>query len=84
MTSIPSGGYPNPPVTVIAALTTCDQNFTEMLHALDDAWATGNVSSLGTAINRMQDPGNNARALLRMAIPRSDSPGIYGPQFRLE
>jgi Ferritin-like len=84
MTPIPLGGYSNPPVSVIPALTTCDQNFTDMLHSLDDAWATGNVTSLGTAINRMRDLGNNARALLGMAIPRTDSTGIYGPQFRLK
>lgn len=40
MTPIPLGGYPSPPAVAAAALATCDQNFTDMLSALDTAWAT--------------------------------------------
>ena len=63
---------------------TCDQNFTDMLTALDAAWATGSAASLGKAIGNMTDLGASARALLKQAIARTDRPGIYGPQFRLK
>jgi hypothetical protein len=84
MTPIPLGGYPSPPASVIDALTTCDQNFTEILRALDEAWATGEMASLGTATDRMRDLGESARTLLGMAVSRTDAPGIYGPQFSLK
>jgi hypothetical protein len=84
MSPIPLGGYSNPSASAITALSTCDQNFTDMLVALDDAWATGNAASLGTAIGSMSDLGDSARALLASAISRTDAPGIYGPQFRLK
>jgi hypothetical protein len=83
MTPIPLGGYPNPPAPAVAALSTCDQNFTDMLTALDAAWATGSAASLGAAIGSMGDLGDSARALLALAIARTDAPGIYGPSFRL-
>jgi hypothetical protein len=82
MTPIPEGGYPNPAATAVAPLRSCDQNFTDMLTELDAAWA-GNAASLKTAITRMSDLGASARALLGLAIARTDAPGIYGPQFRL-
>jgi hypothetical protein len=84
MTPIPLGGYPNPPAQAVAALSTCDQNFTDMLTELDEAWATGNAASLGAAIGSMGDLGDSARTLLGLAIARTDAPGIYGPQFRLK
>jgi hypothetical protein len=84
MTPIPLGGYPNPPAPAVAQLSTCDQNFTDMLTALDAAWATGSAASLGAAIGSMDDLGDSARALLALAVARTDAPGIYGPQFRLK
>jgi hypothetical protein len=84
MTPIPLGGYPKPPASTVAALSTCDHNFTDMLTALDAAWATGSAASLGAAIGSMGDLGDSARALLALAITRTDAPGIYGPQFRLK
>jgi len=84
MTPIPLGGYPNPPAPAVAALSTCDQNFTDMLTELDAAWATGSTASLGAAIGSMSDLGDSARTLLGLAIARTDAPGIYGPQFRLK
>jgi hypothetical protein len=84
MTPIPLGGYPNPATAVVAPLSTCDQTFTDMLTALDAAWANGSAASLGAAIGSMGDLGASARALLGSAIARTDAPGIYGPQFRLK
>jgi hypothetical protein len=84
MTPIPLGGYPNPPAMAAAALATCDQNFTDMLTALDATWATGSAASLGKAIGNMTDLGASARALLTQAIAPTDRPGIYGAQFRLK
>jgi hypothetical protein len=84
MTPIPEGGYTNPPAAAVAPLSTCDQNFTDMLTALDAAWANGSAASLGAAIGSMGDLGDNARTLLTSAIARTDAPGIYGPQFRLK
>ena len=84
MTPIPLGGYPNPPASAVAALSTCDQNFTDMLTKLDDAWATGSAAPLGAAIGSMGDLGDSARSLLGLAIARTDAPGIYGPQFKLQ
>lgn len=84
MTPIPLGGYPNPAPAAMTALATCDQNFTDMLTQLDDAWAAGNAASLGAAIGSMGDLGDSARNLLGLAIARTDAPGIYGPQFRLK
>jgi Ferritin-like len=84
MAPIPLGGYPNPPAPVVAALSTCDQNFTDMLTELDEAWATGSAASLGAAIGSMSDLGDSARTLLGLAVPRTDVSGIYGPQFRLK
>jgi hypothetical protein len=84
MTPIPLGGYPNPAASAVAALSTCDQNFTDMLTALDAAWATGSAASLGAAIGSMGDLGDSGRALLALSISRTDAPGIYGPQFRLK
>jgi hypothetical protein len=84
MTPIPLGGYPNPAAPAIAGLSTCDQIFTDILNALDAAWATGDGASLGAAINSMRKLGVSARALLTSAIQRTDAPGIYGPQFRLK
>jgi len=84
MTPIPLGGYPNPPAQAVAALSTCDQNLTDMLTELDEAWATGSAASLGAAIGSMDDLGDSARTLLGLAIARTDAPGIYGPQFRLK
>jgi hypothetical protein len=84
MTPIPLGGYPNPAPAAVAALSTCDQVFTDMLTELDAAWATGDGASLQAAIRSMRKLGASARALLASAIPRTDAPGIYGPQFRLK
>jgi hypothetical protein len=84
MTPIPTGGYPNPPAAAVAALSTCDQNFTDMLTALDAAWATGSAASLGAAIGSMEDLGDSARSLLGSKIARTDAQGIYGPQFQLK
>jgi hypothetical protein len=84
MTPIPLGGYPNPAPAAVAALSTCDQVFTDMLTELDAAWATGDGASLQAAIRSMRKLGASARALLASAIPRIDAPGIYGPQFRLK
>jgi Ferritin-like len=84
MTPIPEGGYMNPPAAAVAPLSTCDQDFTDMLTALDAAWANGSAASLGAAIGSMVDLGDNARTLLTSAIARTDAPGIYGPQFRLK
>jgi hypothetical protein len=84
MTPIPLGGYPNPTASAVAPLSTCDQNFTDMLTKLDEAWATGSAASLGAAIGSMGDLGSSARKLLGLAIARTDAPGIYGPQFRLK
>lgn len=83
MTPIPLGGYPNPPAAVLGPLKECDQNFSDMLNFLDDAWANGNAASLSKAIGSMGDLDTNSRALLGMAVQRIDAPGIYGPQFRL-
>jgi hypothetical protein len=84
MTPIPLGGYPNPPASAVAAISTCDQNFTDMLTELDKAWATGSAASLGAAIGSMSALGDSARTLLGLAVARTDAPGIYGPQFRLK
>ena len=84
MTPIPLGGYPNPAPAAVAPLSMCDQNFTDMLTALDAAWANGSAARLGEAIGDMVELGDSARALLTSAIARTDAPGIYGPQFRLK
>jgi Ferritin-like len=79
MTPVPLGGYPSPPAAVIDF----DRAFTSMLKDLDAAWAPGGSTQLGAAIGVMQTLTTKAVALLKQQIPRTDAPGIYGPQFRI-
>jgi hypothetical protein len=78
MSPVPKDGYAKPPQEVIA----CDLIFTKMLSQLDEAWSKGDAGALGSAISSMTDLSDAANALLAKQIPRTDAPGIFGPQFR--
>jgi hypothetical protein len=78
---VPADGYPNPPDSAKQVLQEFDQEFAELLADLDHAWATGDQSDLGKGIKVMRKLESLASAL--MQIPRTDQPGVYGPDFRL-
>jgi hypothetical protein len=79
MTPVPPGGYTNPPQVVL----TVDQDFTDMLQGLDQAWATGDKTVLNTAIKAMGKMKADATNLMSRQIPRNDGEhGIFGPQFK--
>lgn len=79
MTPVPAGGYSSPPGEVVE----CDQTFTTLLQQLESAWSGGGSAALSAAIGSMYTLADQATALLGKQIPRSDGPGIYGPQFRI-
>jgi hypothetical protein len=77
MTPVPEGGYASPPPKV----ADFDSSFTQMLQHLEAAWSLGGKAELGKAIRIM--PALTATDLLSKQIPRTDAPGIYGPQFKI-
>lgn len=79
MTPVPKGGYKAPPPEVIAF----DRTFTQMLQNLEAAWSAGGKAALSNAIRIMPDLTSTATDLLSKKIPRTDGPGIYGPQFKI-
>jgi hypothetical protein len=79
MTPVPPGGYPAPPRDVIDS----DQTFKLLLTQLESAWSGGGSKAFSEAIQTMKILGQQATALLAKEIPRTDNPGIYGPQFRI-
>jgi hypothetical protein len=78
MTPVPKGGYGAGAPSQVAD---CDTLFTTMLCQLDTAWANGDSSALGDAVDSMEDLKAAATSLLKAQIRRPDG-GIYGPQFR--
>jgi hypothetical protein len=52
-----------------------------MLNQLQNAWETGDSSSLDEAVSMMFDLPDAARALMQIPIPNGE--GNYGPCFRL-
>ncbi|MFZ0272623.1 MAG: ferritin-like protein [Acidobacteriaceae bacterium] len=79
MTPVPEGGYASPTDDTVDF----DRAFTQMLQNLESAWSGGGNDVLSTAIGFMQDLTTIATRLLGKQIPRKNSPGIYGPQFKI-
>ncbi len=81
MTPVPTGGYSSLPSEVIDF----DRTFTQTLQNLEAAWGAGGKGALNTAIRTLM-PQLTATAtnLLSKQLPRTDGPGIYGPQFKID
>jgi hypothetical protein len=60
-----------------------DCSFKQMMQNLEAAWAAGGKAALSKAIRIMPDLTAIATDLLREQITRTDAPGIYGPQVRI-
>jgi hypothetical protein len=80
MTPVPVGGYASPPTEV----ADFDRSFTQMLQNLETAWAAGGKTALSSAIHLMPGLTDMATTLLGKKIARTDAPGIYGPQFKID
>ncbi|MET8627625.1 ferritin-like protein [Kitasatospora sp. NPDC004669] len=80
MGTVPAGGWPSPSTEVQRLLQQFDETFTNMLHGLQDAWATGDDGPLDAAVDAMRALEEPAVQL--MEIPLPDGTGTYGPQFR--
>jgi hypothetical protein len=79
MSPIPTGGYVNPPKTVVDQLAEFNKLFAAMLDKLQSAWANGSEDDLNSAIGIMFLLKPKAIAL--MEIPLPDGNGVYGPDF---
>lgn len=82
MADIPAGGYQPtdvPDAAVRAMITDFDAAYSEMLRALENAWANGGDDALSAAIGAMIQIGTLGRNLVKR--PRPDGT-TYGPCFR--
>jgi hypothetical protein len=80
MAPVPLGGYGSPPTEVVAF----DRSFTQMLQTLESAWGADGKAALTKAIRMMPGLTDAATDLLGKQIARTDAPGIYGPQFKID
>ena len=80
MTPVPPGGYASPLPEVVEF----DRTFTQLLTWLESAWGAGGAADLDAAIRIMPALTAQATDLLKKQVPRTDAPGIYGPQFRID
>jgi photosystem II stability/assembly factor-like uncharacterized protein len=83
MACIPAGGYQQsdvPDIAIWDLITRFDQQYSEMLRLLEQAWTHGNQTFLRQAIFEMGSMSDTGRELIMK--PRPDGRGNYGPCFR--
>jgi hypothetical protein len=74
MAVVPLEGYPTESAEF-------DQQYENLLDALQAAWATGSSDQLFTAIGVMDGMDDLATSLMQK--PRPDGQGTFGPDFKL-
>jgi hypothetical protein len=74
MAVVPPEGYPTESAEF-------DEQYKNLLDALQAAWATGNSDQLFTAIGVMELMGEHATSLMQKPLP--DGQGTFGPDFKL-
>jgi hypothetical protein len=71
---VPQGGYPDLPASKSFNIA-----YSQLIAGLQDAWASGGQSSLGTAIRVMRELYGLAAPIISTPLP--DGSGNYGPDF---
>jgi hypothetical protein len=81
MSPIPAGGYQSTTDAAKRALTSFNLQFTSVLTNLQEAWVTGRVAKLNSAVAAMGKLQGLADALFQIPLPGGI--GVYGPNFLL-
>ncbi|MEV0535047.1 ferritin-like protein [Kitasatospora sp. NPDC050463] len=84
---VPAGGWANSPgnepdQTTAALLHTFNQHYSDMLHALQDAWGDAGADSIGPAIGLMGSMRRTAQQINGVKLP-SNPRFTYGPEWLL-
>ncbi|MCG6499118.1 hypothetical protein MCM47_33665, partial [Kitasatospora sp. A2-31] len=82
---IPAGGWANSPgnepdQATADRLTTFNQHYSDMLYALQDAWADGGTAAIGPAITHMGKMRSTAQQINGIKLP-ADPRFTYGPEW---